>query len=188
MRSHFFLALSLMAAVILTPVLKGELLTVGSASVGVGSTFSVPVTISGTSDLYAFQFDLSFDPSILQLQSVAEGPFLPSAGATFFIPATIDNVLGVASFTADSLLGPGPGAAGAGILASFNFQAFAGGTSTLSLANVILLDSNLNDIQFETTGGGVIVTSVPEPASAWLIVAALVGLRLRRSDNEPRGS
>jgi hypothetical protein len=158
--------------------LRADILSAGSSSVTVGATFVVPVAIAGTSDLYAFQFDATYDPTILQLLSINEGPFLATAGNTFFIPGTIDNVSGDATFTADTLLGPGPGAAGSGTLATLDFQAIASGTSALSLANVILLDSNLNNLAFTTSDGSITVSApvtgtVPEPNSITLLAGVL---------------
>src|SRR5580693_6858462 len=51
----------------------------------VGDTFEVEVDVTGITDLYAFQFDLTFDPTLLSAVSVTEGAFLPSGGTTFFI-------------------------------------------------------------------------------------------------------
>jgi hypothetical protein len=47
----------------------------------------VDVNISGVTDLYDFQFDLSFNPAVIQATSVLEGKFLLSGGGTtFFLP------------------------------------------------------------------------------------------------------
>ena len=158
----------------------------GSASVSAGQTFDVPVSVSQVSDLFAFQFDLSFDPTILELQSISEGSFVPSAGATFFLPGTIDNTAGTATFTADSLVGAVPGASGNGELAAFSFKALAAGTSALTLSNVALLDSALNDIRSSTNDGQVLVSAVvPEPTllpvlGVMLASALLVAGKLRK--------
>lgn len=142
--------------------------SVGSASVFTGNTVTIPVDITGVSDLAAFQFNLSFNPAIVHLQAIKEGAFLPSAGPTFFIPGTIDNVAGSADSTADSLLGPIAGATGSGTLATLRFQGVNLGTSPVVLSDVILLDSNLNDIAFTTTPGA--VTVVPELNAVWLLI------------------
>lgn len=156
-------------------VLHADTLSVGSASVSVGNTFVVPVEVSSASDLYAFQFDVSFDANVLQLESVTEGSFLPTAGPTFFIPGTIDNTAGTAAFNADTLIGAVPGAAGDGTLATLDFQAVSNGASTVTLSNIILLDSNLNDISFTSSGGDMVVGSaVPEPRTDWLVTFGLV--------------
>src|SRR5690349_16751681 len=65
-----------------------------------GDTFTVDVNVSGVADLYAFQFDLTFDPTLLFAVLVTEGGFLPGGGTTFFIPGTIDNVGGDITATA----------------------------------------------------------------------------------------
>lgn len=139
-----------------------------------GSTFDIPLLISGASDVYAFQADISFDPGILQLLSIDEGDFLRAGGSTFFIPGSIDNTVGSATFTANTLFGLVPGVNGSGSLALFGFQATALGGSPLALSNVTLLDSNLNAIPFTTQNGQ--VSSVPEPGTLLLLTSAAVGL------------
>ncbi len=91
-----------------------------------------------------FQFDLSFDPTALQASSESEGSFLANGGGTYFVCGTIDNTGGSVAGTADTLVSAVPGVSGAGTLATVNFSTAADGSSTLSLSNVILLDSNLN--------------------------------------------
>lgn len=141
------------------PLLRADVLSVGSASVIVGDEFLVPVDISAATDLFAFQFDVAYDPAILQLVAIGEGGFLPVAGSTFFLPGFIDNAFGSATFTADTLLGPGPGAAGGGTLVSLDFQAIGAGASSISLANVFLLDSNLNGIESAAVSARVTATA-----------------------------
>ncbi len=171
---------------LLTPLLSaGTVLSVGSATVSTGDTFTVPVSITGASDVFAFQFGLTFDAAVLQLQSISEGSFLGTAGSTIFAAGTIDNTNGTATATADTLTGTGPGASGSGTLADLTFKAVATGTSALTLGGVILLDSNLNDIPFTTSNGAVTVSTavVPEPAGlAWIGALALAAaLRFRKA-------
>ena len=59
-----------------------------SSGVSLGSNFTLDINIANVTDLYAFQFDIGFGPSVLQATSVVEGSFLPSGGFTFFIPGT----------------------------------------------------------------------------------------------------
>jgi hypothetical protein len=51
-----------------------------STSVEQGATFTVTVSIQGAQALGAFQFNLEFDPGIVQVDDVALGPFLGSMG------------------------------------------------------------------------------------------------------------
>src|ERR1017187_9500590 len=101
----------LAAALLFVPLLTAQaVITAGSTDVSVDLIFTVPVNIADVSDLYAFQFDLAFDPTSLQLLSISEGSFLPSAGSTFFIPGDIDNIGGDAISNADTLVGDIAGA------------------------------------------------------------------------------
>jgi len=148
------------------------------ASVPQGSNFTVDVDISGVTDLYDFQFDLSFDATILQVTNISEGAFLPGSGATFFLPGFIDNSSGNITFNADTLETAISGANGSGTLIEFSFAATSVGTSFLNLDNIILQNSQGDLISSSTTNGSVTVTSVtvptPEPGTfAFLVVGFL---------------
>lgn len=147
-------------------------------SVVAGALLSVNVVISGATDLYAYQFDVGFDPTILTAIQVSEGPFLSTGGATFFVPPVIDNSSGQISGTADSLLTAISGVNGSGVLATIQFRALAQGTSVVNSFNGVFLDSSLSGIDVTTQGGSVSVTGVasPEPATVLLASFALLGL------------
>ncbi len=133
----------------------------------VGSTFDVFVEISLVNDLYAYQFEIRFNPSVLAVQSVLESTFLMGGGATFFIPGEIDNVAGEIGLTGNMLLSDHGGVDGGGALAIVQFQALAEGLSPIDLLNVNLLDSNLADISFCVEGGT--IRTVPETQTIFLI-------------------
>lgn len=147
-----------------------------------GSVVTVDVSISNVSDLYGYQFDLTFNPSVLRAVSSSEGSFLPSGGSTFFISGTNDNVGGTVSANADTLLTAINGVSGMGELAVFTFDAIGTGTSALGLRNETLLDSGLNVISDTITTGSVTVSSgtfaAPEidPAIATSAFALLLGV------------
>jgi hypothetical protein len=44
-------------------------------TVGVGDTFTIPMSIADAVDLTSWQFDLSFKPSVVHANSVSERPF-----------------------------------------------------------------------------------------------------------------
>jgi len=150
-----------------------------------GNPVDLNVDISSVSDLFAFQFDITFDPTVLSATSVTEGPFLASGGTTAFVPGAIDNVAGTITVTVDALIGMVPGVNGDGTLATLEFTALAPGTSAVSLSNIILLDSSFGTIDSSNLDGSVTVTatSVPEPGPAFTLLAGsltLLALYVRR--------
>lgn len=186
-------AVVLAAALLFVPLLTAQaVISAGSTDVLFDQIFTLPVSIADVSDLYAFQFDLSFDPTILQLLSISEGSFLPAAGSTIFIPGTIDNIGGTATGNADTLVGDIPGASGGGDLVDFTFEAINTGTSSVSLSNGILLDSGFNFIPFTTVDGSVTVAfPTPEPPGlSWIGCLAVAGMLLARRwrGAEPRAA
>jgi hypothetical protein len=134
-----------------------------SPTVNVGQHFSVDVSIDNVTDLYAFQFDLGFNPAALAADSVTEGSFLPGGGSTIFVAGTIDNVAGDVSNNGDTLLTAISGVDGSGSLASFDLTAIAPGLSPLNAFNVILLDSSLNNIDATEMEGSITVSPSPVP-------------------------
>jgi hypothetical protein len=72
-------------------------LSVANVSAATGQTFFVDVKIGGTLELTSWQFDLSYDPTLLQINSVSEGSFMSSFGMTFFLPGFTDNTSGLLS-------------------------------------------------------------------------------------------
>jgi general secretion pathway protein D len=144
--------------------------TVSSSNAFVGETIQVNVLAQSVSDLYDYQFDLNYDPTKFAFVSDGEGTFLSSTGATFFFGGTANP--GSVQFVFDTLLGPGPGASGGGVLVQLNFTAIGKGVSTFSLANVIAQDSpgNLIDV-----GLGSAQSTVPEPGTLSLLALACAG-------------
>ena len=99
--SQFFAATLLLAAA--APFAQADISVVApTLNATVGTPVSVSIAMSNVIDLFAWQFDLSFNPGVLQLTSIQEGPLLASGGSTVFIPGTIDNTAGTATFTIDT--------------------------------------------------------------------------------------
>jgi general secretion pathway protein D len=143
-----------------------------------GSKFTVDVVASGFTDLYAYQFSVNFNPAVLNILGVTEGPFLQTGGATFFDSGTIDNTAGTLSFTFDTLISAVSGVTGSDVLAHLNLTALSAGSSTLALTDVLALDSLLNTITVTTQAT---TSVVPEPDTVALILGvAAVGLMNRK--------
>lgn len=135
-------------------------ITPSLSTVGVGDTFSVNVHATQASDLGSWQFDLKYNPLLLQAQSVTEG----SPGFTLLSEGFIDQSGGLISGTAGffSDLPPAPSE---GELAIVHFKALGLGISPLELQNLFLnTDPNVT-----ATNGSVSV--VPLPGTAILMGA-----------------
>jgi hypothetical protein len=141
-----------------------------------GDSFSLDVAISDVTDLFGFQFGLSYDPSVLSLTGISLGSFLGSDGAlTFAVGAIIDNTTGRTRrpFSAARVGTSIPGISGSGILATVGFDAINTGSSSLSLLSVILADSGASPISADIENSRV---SVPEPSTILLLSSGFVGL------------
>ncbi len=104
-----------------------------TSTASIGETFHVNVTITNVSNLFAWQFVMHFDPSVLQVKNVTEGPFLASTGEITDFVLAANNTIGYV-ITGCLFMPPLPeyGASGDGILATITFLVDAFGTTSLS--------------------------------------------------------
>ncbi|MCP4358647.1 MAG: hypothetical protein GY796_11570, partial [Chloroflexi bacterium] len=129
----------------------------------IGTQFTTTIQIDSLSTpLSAFQFDLLYDSTILQLTGVSPGDFLQSAGRTAVCPpvAAQNNRVRLACASA----GDAPLATGSGILTTLAFVTLAPGSSNLTISGLQLPDGSAppNGIAATTQFG--IVTVAPQAA------------------------
>jgi hypothetical protein len=103
----------------------------------VGESFTVNVTVENVEDICAVQVDIHYDPLVLNVTSVLEGPFLQSFGPTVvlfnesrvFLEAEppYGQIYFVASLSGDPL----PSASGSGVLFNITFNVISDGSSHL---------------------------------------------------------
>jgi hypothetical protein len=165
-------------------------------AVQVGETFTVNVMISDVSNLYGWQINVTFNPGVLGVDGVAEGPFLESVNETLGVQRSIDNsagyVLASCSFKPPYDAIPA-GASGSGQLASITFSVKSGGGSDLRfdeertylrtffggqpqpIENVVTQDGT-----YSGGGGGGLFGGIPleliAVAVAVVVVVAVVGV------------
>jgi len=126
-----------------------------------GGVFSVNITVANVLNLYAYEFRLSWEPSLLDLTSVAEGPFLNAEGTymTIFTPRIYNtpDPFGISGYVyvACTLLGePATAAAsGSGTLAVLEFLVEEEGSTSLHLYDTRLISSLMVEISHTTKEG-----------------------------------
>jgi hypothetical protein len=156
----------------------------GPSSVSLGDSFTINASVSQAADLYGFQFDLGFDPTILQATGFREGTFLTSLGSTFFFNNGIDNTAGSVASNVDTMVGAPSGGDGGGTLMTFDFMAIGSGTSEITISNALLSDSNGGPLQFSLENGSVdvagVVVPTPEPSALSMFLSGPLLLGLLR--------
>ena len=130
-------------------------------SVRVNDTFTVHISAEKVTDLAGWQFDVEFDPEVLEAVEAREGDFLKTGeGTTFFQRGTIDNTVGKIRGLSAALISA-DGITGSGSLLSVTFSAKAGGESHLTLHNFQLGSSTGEVIPAGVRNLTIIVESQP---------------------------
>lgn len=130
---------------------------------GVGDSFTVDIKIANVEWLYGWELYLRWNPDILNLTKVTEGPFLHAEEAyeTFFVRKIYNEEIGPEGYNGYAALWctlkgePATAAAkGSGILATLTFLVKEEGSSALDLYNTMLRDYDGFEILHTTKDGG----------------------------------
>ena len=98
-----------------------------------GDTFTLDLRAENVFDLAGWQFDIAFDPAVLEAIDVSEGDFLKTnSGTTFFQGGTIDNAAGKITGLSAARLST-QGVNGTGVLLQVRFKAKSAGETQLAL-------------------------------------------------------
>jgi hypothetical protein len=102
-----------------------------------GPPYTMPISISGVSELGTVTLSLSYNPAVLRATAVTQGTFLQQGGvATAFAPK-IDAVAGRIDI-AITRTGNASGVSGNGLLGAIAFQAVAPGVSQISMSGMAM--------------------------------------------------
>jgi len=74
------------------------------------SSFAINVTIVNATNLFSFEFRLSYSPEIIEATEIQEGTFLNSTGTTSILKNEINNTLGFVLFSIGLTAPPGANA------------------------------------------------------------------------------
>jgi len=113
--------------------------------------FTINIDVENATDLYAFMFNLTYDPLIIEAIEIQEGPFLQNVGPTSVLTSEINNLKGYLVF-AVTLLSP-PGANGTGTLATIRFHVLEMGATQLTLQEISLANPTGDPLPYTKKDG-----------------------------------
>jgi len=106
--------------------------------------FTVELKVASITDLKGYSVTLSYDPTLLSLQEVTEGPFFSSKGKTFFYKK-VDDTQGTILIDC-ALLGKSLSISGEGTLATLSFTCLKAGSINLTFSLTKTRDTNNKEI------------------------------------------
>jgi len=121
----------------------------------VGSTFTVNVSLVGAQNVYSVPLQITYNPSVLQLLNVSNGPLLEQDGQPVALVHRDDAMAGIVQLTASRPPGAS-GVSGNGSVFTLTFQAKAPGQATLSINRAQLKNASMQTMP--ATGSQAIVT------------------------------
>ncbi|EMR74674.1 PDK repeat-containing protein [Thermoplasmatales archaeon SCGC AB-540-F20] len=139
-------------------------LSPSSQTVSSEDTFNVNVSCVPGQPIRAFEFRLSFNPSLLQVNSVTEGNIF-SEYNTYFNSGTIDNNAGTIADVYNLIIGSGNVSdSGTFVTISFTATKDSSGTSSLDINDVGVTDET-GYVSIEVSDGSITVqgTNLPSP-------------------------
>jgi hypothetical protein len=128
-----------------------------------GAQFTVSINVQPNNSIAGVQFNLSFNPSLVLVNSVAEGNLLKQNGASsYFNPGQINNTAGTLTGVSSVIISPGQTVSTTGTLAVITLTARTiKGNCSLDLSNVVVGDINGSGLTVNMVNGQVVVNSAP---------------------------
>ena len=96
-----------------------------------GGPYTVPISITGASQVSTLTLSLSFNPAVLRVSTVQEGSFMRQGTVDVTFTQQVDGANGRIDLTL-TRMGDATGASGSGLLAAVVFEAIGPGSATLT--------------------------------------------------------
>ncbi len=120
-----------------------------------GTTFQVPVVLTGGADVSSVPLQIQYDPSKMSLVNVGDGDLLNRDGQIVSMAHRDD---GPGTLTVNVSRPPGaPGVSGAGVICVLTFQAAAKGQSVMSITRAGAMNSAGKPLQAQTSQTTIVV-------------------------------
>lgn len=100
-----------------------------------GGPYTVPISISGATQLSIMSLTLTFNPAVLRVRAVQEGSFMRQGGVAVNFVQQADATTGRLDITI-TRTGDTTGASGAGLVAAVLFDATSPGTSPIAAGGI----------------------------------------------------
>jgi len=145
---YLSIVLSMMLAVVPMSSVKGSPATVLSIepplvedTVPVCNNFTVDIYVTDVVGLWAWKVNLTWDPAVLEVLEVTEGPFLSGqASPTAFVVAPFDPATGfIPEISCGSIKVPAKTATGSGVLATVKFHVIAPGECDIVIKDTVMI-------------------------------------------------
>ena len=167
-----------------TAVNPGVSYTFSKTPIHTGDTFTLDIGAKDVFDMAGWQFDIDFDPVILEAINVNEGNFLKADGSsTFFQTGTTNNATGKITEVTAARTSAG-GASGTDTLLQVTFRAKARGATALTLQNVefgdptgTLISAGPHEIRI-TVGGQLATGDVNRDGAVTILDLILIARQL----------
>ena len=104
--------------------------------------FTVELKATSITNLKGYSVTLSYDPTLISLQEVTEGPFLSTKGKTFFYTKEDESTI----LIDNALLGTDLSISGEGTLATLSFTCLKAGSTSIEFSLTKTRDTNNKEI------------------------------------------
>jgi general secretion pathway protein D len=136
------------------PAGKVNLMLNSPGTVANGTTFQIPVVLTGGSDVSSVPLQIQYDPSKMTLVNVGDGDLLNRDGQIVSMAHRDDG----GDLTVNVSRPPGaPGVSGAGVVCVLTFQATAKGESGISITRASAMNSTGKPLQAQTSQATIVV-------------------------------